>query len=251
MVDLGEHFRRGEVRRHSEWLRQQRWFIKAREDQERREEIAEELESDLLSVATEAAMATDIQITAFETKLGRYDEATVTALMENQEALDRVRVRLHDLLERAYVMDDGRRVFKTEDGTQIFDEFGREVGRHELDFDAITPDRPSWEEYQPHYHKRLELETQRRKLLEFQEKIGTAREKIADGEISESELSELEAELDKTLPPSVRAHLPGFDSAENAPDLKTGFASPAGMGVVSEMPSATRAASSPKLNPMD
>lgn len=41
MMALREHFSRNDRSRHSEWLRQRKWFIKARQDQERKEEIAD------------------------------------------------------------------------------------------------------------------------------------------------------------------------------------------------------------------
>lgn len=47
--------------------------------------------------------------------------------MENQVFLDAVRERLDVVLSRAHVLEDGRRVFKTEDGSQVFDEHGAEV----------------------------------------------------------------------------------------------------------------------------
>ena len=68
-------------------------------------------------------VATDMQIQEFEAKLDRYEAATVAALIENQERLDVVTAQMIVLLDQTYVLEDGRRVFKTEDGTQVFDEF--------------------------------------------------------------------------------------------------------------------------------
>jgi len=39
MVKLGEHFASDDRSRHSEWLRQQKWFIKARQDNQRRDTV--------------------------------------------------------------------------------------------------------------------------------------------------------------------------------------------------------------------
>lgn len=146
MSQLGEHFGSDDRSRHSEWLQHQQWFIKARRDHERKEEAADNLQDDILALAAEVILATEIQIEEFKVKLDAYDEATIIALMENQEQLDAINAQLLSMLERAYVMDDGRRVFKTEDGTQVFDEFANEVTCDELDFDLISPDSPTWEQ---------------------------------------------------------------------------------------------------------
>lgn len=71
-------------------------------------------------------MTSEDRIEQFTVTLDTYDHAIVIALMENQEALDSVNDQIDRLLDRAHVMADGRRVFKAEDGTQVFDEFGQE-----------------------------------------------------------------------------------------------------------------------------
>ena len=225
MIQLYEHFTRDERYRHSEWLRQQRWLIKARQDQVRREEAAEQLEEDLAYLVSEVVMASSFEIAEFEAKLDRYDAATVKALMENQEKLDAVNLRIEMLLSQAYVMEDGRRVFKTADGTQVFDEFAQEVSPQELDFNLISSNRPSWERVKPEFQERDRLEAEQQQLLEYQEKLDEAREQIADGEISVEELEELDAELEETMPLSVQQQIPDFETAGNAPDLKAAFKS--------------------------
>ncbi len=227
MIMLGEHFRHSDRNRDSE-LRRKRWFIKAREDRERRETVEERFDEGLTGFAVATVMASRIELQRFEAKLDAYDEAIVKALMENQEKLDAVNARLEDMLERAYVMPDGRRVFKTADGTQVFDEFGKLVTRDELDYDLIGPDRPIWDRFNPLREKRGLLEVERQRIFEFQERVQAARDRVAEGEIPKSELDGLDADLASAIPPSVRAQLPGHDAVASAPDLKTEFRSPAG-----------------------
>jgi len=212
MVALGEHFKSEDRSRHSEWLRQQRWFIKARHDHQRREEIADKIEDGVAAFAVETVMATQSQIKSFDVKLDSYDEATVIALMENQELIDAVQDRLADMLARAYVMDDGRRVFKTQDGTQVFDESGAEVPAEELDPDLIDDSRPTYEEYAADVEALAALEVDRTQILEFQERVDATREDIADGEVSEAELEALDAELLDAMPPTVRGHVLGLEA---------------------------------------
>jgi len=250
MVQLGEHFGRNEVSRHSEWLREQRWFIKSHHEQEKRQEAVEKLDDELLSVATEVVLATDFEIAEFDAKLDIYDEATVKALMENEEGLNRIRVEIEALLSRAYVMEDGRRVFKTEDGAQVFDEFGLEVSPDNLEFEMIGPEYPTWEEFSARKEIQNQLEAERTQILEFQEKVDAARDQISEGEITADELDELDAELANALPPTVRVQIPGFDNSENAPDLQTAFGASNDAKLISNAPLAATASMAAKLDPM-
>ncbi len=208
------------------------------------------MDEDILSTATDIALATEFAIAEFETKLDSYDEATVAALMENQELLEAVNVRILEMLNNAYVMDDGRRVFKTEDGTQVFDEFGKEVAANELDFEEIGPERPTWEAFSAEVSLRNNLETERAQILEFQEKVDAARDQISEGEITADELNELDAELANALPPSVKAQLPGSDQPEDAPDLQTVFGAANDPKLISNVPLAATAPMMAKLDPM-
>jgi len=223
MVQLGEHFRSDEASRHSDWLRQQKWFIKAQDQRERREKADEKL-SDMMDTAISAAvMATDEQLKAFQTKLDAYDEATVVALMENQEKLDLINAEIDELLSQAYVMEDGRRVFKSEDGSYVIDEFGETLGPDELDPMLIPDSNPTAEAYSGELELKDKLTQERQDILDFQERVDAAREDIADGKISEQELEDLDAELLDAMPESVRDHVPDLESPQATPNLKAEF----------------------------
>jgi len=233
MIQLGKHFGGDERGATSEQLQRHRWYIKARQDHQRRELLEDRQESNFTAFAESVVLATEIQIEEFKVRLDAYDEVTVKALMENTQALDLVNAQLDSMLERAYVMEDGRRVFRTEDGTQVFDEFDKEVTRDELDFGLIPSGSPTREQIQELNGKRDQLTTERKQILEFQEKVDSAREKVADGKMTKDDLDALDAELADAVPASVRAHLPeGMNPVANAPDLKTEFASPAARPVI-------------------
>ena len=132
--------------------RRKREFTRQRQERERKEELEEKAETDSGALAMAVATsppATAQQIAAFEADLILYETATVEALMENDRQMTEVRAQLNLLLSQAFVMEDGRRVFRTEDGTQVFDEFGTVVRADELDPAAIPDSNPSWEEYSP------------------------------------------------------------------------------------------------------
>lgn len=229
MVKLGEHFASDDRSRHSEWLRQQQWFIKARQDNQRRDTIEDKAEQDASAFATAVVMATPIQIVEFEIKLDSYDEAIVTALMENQELLDAVRNEITAMLSQAYVLEDGRRVFKTEDGTQVFDEFGAEVQADEVDPLQIDDSLPTWEAFSAKNDLEQTLEAERAQIFEFQEKVDAARDQVAEGDISEADLDALDADLLDTMPPAVRDHVAGLESVAAAPDLTVDATVPTAM----------------------
>lgn len=224
MLQLGDHFRSVDGRRRSDWERIQRRFARQRYENERREKLEDRLEDNAAAFATGMVVATQMQIEAFELKLDRYEEATVAALIENQEQLDAVNARIFAMLDQAYVLDDGRRVFRTEDGTQVFDEFGEEVGPDEIDPAMIGDEFPTWEAFQPLLTERNALDAERAQLLDFQEQLDEARDRIAEGDISEAELNELDAELAELAPPAVRSRVPGMEISDRVPELSASFA---------------------------
>lgn len=211
MIQLTHHFASKDRSPSSERLRQQRWFIKAREDQERREKDQDRLEDDFAALVASVTMATEAQIAAFTTKLDSYDEATVKALMDNQEILDAVNARIDAMLERAYVMEDGRRAFRTEDGTQVFDQTGIEIMAEELDPDLIDPLAPTWEAFGAEIALRDKYVAERTEIIEYQVRLDAAREQAAGEDITEVELGQLDAELVGLMPTAIQKHVPGME----------------------------------------
>jgi len=275
MILLGDHFSSDDRSRHSEWLRRQQWFIKARQENHRKDEVSERLDDEFLSIAAEAIIATEIQIAefearidayearidAFEAKLDAQDVAILNALTDNQLYLDQidrllgeVELRLQDLLAQAYILEDGRRVFRSEDGTFVIDEFGEDVSRDEVDFDLVTgPPAQIYmkelasknsliEDYSAASEQRKQLHLAQDKLDEARvrisgarDKIRDVREKIAEGDLTVDELEDLDAELLDAMPPSTlptlpasaMKHLSGIENAANTPNAKTTFATSA------------------------
>lgn len=213
---------------------QRKWFIKSRQDRQKREELADKLDDDTTALAVEVVIATKQQIRDFEIKLEQYETATVTALMENQKQLDVVNTQIKEMLNQAYVMEDGRRVFKTEDGTQVFDEKGKSVSRNELNYNVIGLEHTTWESYKGANDLRDQLEAQKEKILDFQETLDETRERVSEGDIFVEELEEMDAELLDLMPDTVKTHVSGVDtptvttdmtSADKKPDV-TQSASP-------------------------
>ena len=202
-----------------------KWFIAAKDEQERKEKQEERAEKTDLDLATavEMIIATEIQIKAFHEKLDIYDEATIRALMENQEALELVREQMGSLLDRAHILEDGRRVFKTEDGLRVFDEFGTKLDRETIDPDTIDDNAPRWEAYQPLMLEEARFEAQRESLIEYQDKLDDARERSSQEGFTARELEALEAELEADMPPSVAQFLPADMQPAATPTMKSDY----------------------------
>lgn len=209
--------------------RRKRDIARQRMERQRKEELEDKAEAatDALAfVVATSPPATAEQIAAFEADLTLYDTATVDALLENDRQLSQARADLDALLSQAFVMEDGRRVFRTENGAQVFDEFGQEIASNELD-PAIIPDHhPTWEEFSPVRDRYAALVQEREALIDYQQQLDAAREALAEGEITQAELEDLQAQLIKDMPEAVRARLPQdhpATQAENA--VKTAAAS--------------------------
>lgn len=229
---------------HSEEARRKQWFIKARQDQKIREDIAEEASqnSTVTAIGVSVIIASEMQIAEFEAKLDVYDEATTTALMENQmeyEQLQRrmveIEARLEGVWQHANIMPDGRRVFLNADQTQAYDEFGTKVSDEEYSYDQFQPHHMPVDNFLGHLKERGEVHDamsnnrqERDKIHEFDDQKNQHREELAQGGITEDRLDEMDSELLEMMPPSVSAHLPeGMRPAINAVNLKTEFTTPA------------------------
>lgn len=152
----------------------------------------------------EAVLATPTQIEAFSIKLDRYDTATVEALMNNEVQLQEVRKHVEKMLLEAHVLPDGRRVFRTRDGKQVFDETGKEVSADTIRPDVIDEKKPVWEDYQAGRQREAKLNEERTELQEYQKKLDDARTRVKEGDLTESELDRMDKDLEKSMPKAVR-----------------------------------------------
>lgn len=221
MQALTHRFTRVDGRRRSDWERLQRDFARRQEEEARKDKLEQDNHTEFFALAVELAAASATRIASFRIRLDTYDTATVAALMKNQERLDAVNEQINALLGRAYQLEDGRRVFRTEDGMQVFDQDGQEVSADIVHPDEIGPEYPVWEEYVPIIEERDELVREREELLEYQERLDEAREQVEDGHVTDIELDDLEAELAVLMPDSVRTHVLGIDVEEPGTELET------------------------------
>lgn len=217
MQTVVDHFRIKQKAQEVKDHERRKWFIAAREQQRVKEQRVDQAEDALLDMVTAAVLADPVEVAEFRVKLDTYDEATVKALMENQALLDAVNTNINDMLDRAHVIEDGRRVFKTRDGERVFDEHGSQLPHGVIQPDEIRNDAPKWEDLQEVRAERDQLRIERKEILEFQEKLDHARERSDAKDLTQDELGDFDADLADSAPASVAKHMPGF---EEKADLK-------------------------------
>ena len=151
---------------HSQEALRKKWFIKARQEQKLREDIAEEASENatVTAIGVSVIMASEIRITEFEAKLDIYDTAITTALMENQiefetlqKLLFEIEARLEGIWQYANIMQDGRRVFLNADRTQAYDEFGAKISDAEYSYDQFPESHVPVDEFLPDLIARGEI----------------------------------------------------------------------------------------------
>ncbi len=205
---------RSEFTRRTEAAIYRRFQRRQQEERQRREE-REEARTDSAELLDMAALiVTEMEINAFRVEIDRYDVATIEALQQNEIALAKAREDLDRLFAKAHVLADGRRVFKTQDGTRVFDEFGHELAPDVVAPDEIADERPRWETAREIITKHKELAEERQELLDYQAKLDEARERLDAGDLTRDEFDRLREELTADMPDTVRAHVAG---AENEP----------------------------------
>lgn len=209
--------------------REQDRFLREADERRKDKNESGRLDEDFFEFAVSAMLASADDIEQLHAALDRYDALTVEALMENQKALDASRGRIESMLGRAYVLPDGRRVFKTADGLRVFDEHGTELGADDIDPDAIEDWRPRYEQFAEEVAQEQALKTEREKLIEFQERIEAARQHLqSDEDLTKADLADIEAGLDASMPLAVARKLPGFEEAP-ALDPARDFGAAAGL----------------------
>ncbi|MEO1193318.1 MAG: hypothetical protein AAFY02_16265 [Pseudomonadota bacterium] len=224
MATLGTTLRSEELEalaEREEGFRQLRDRIEEKKERAEARADAEELTDTLILLQR----ASPERIAQLNDRMDLHQEKLVEALLANQDALDETQERLDGMLEEAYVLEDGRRVFKTRDGTQVFDEQGQSV---QMDADAIENHRPVWETFQATTENRNALRHERALLLTYQQRLDEAQERLESGDLSTADMDELD-NLMMDAPSAVRVRLPESDPASPS-NTQSNIAAPAVSG---------------------
>lgn len=194
---------RAEFARSAAYRREQDRFFKEADKRLKEDRKVERFDDDIADLATVAVLASDEDLAKLQIALDAYDAATVEALLDNEQQLIAVRERIQCMLNEAYMLPDGRRVFKSADG-RVFDEHGIELAPEQLDLALIEDWRPGYEGYRDAIQLQTDLHRERTGLLEYQERIEDARTKIDGDVVTKQDIADIRADLDASMPMAVR-----------------------------------------------
>lgn len=190
-------------------------FLQRQLDEQKRRDRKDDIEQDASDVLDMAVtVITTAEAVVFRADLDRLDTAAVAALHDNLERQALSRERLDEMLAKAYVLPDGRRVFKSEDGIRVFDEYGVEVGLEIIDPDEIPDYLPSAESYLPELKDFEAMKREQAEILEYQAKVDEARERVDSGQMTREERDRYYEELKAEMPEAMRAQIPEFAGEE-------------------------------------
>ena len=209
---------------HSENLSKERekWFIVARDQREHQELKADKSEEAFMELVASVILATEIEIQKFQAKLDTYDEATVKALMENTKLFEAINEKIQENLKHAHTLEDGTRVYKSEDGTWGVNEHGQRFDGDTHDMETIPSTKVTAEEAEADFRTRDMLQRERTEILEFQEKSDHARERSNSDDFTKEELDELDKELESEMPMAVKRQMTDYDPSQET-NLKSDF----------------------------
>jgi len=179
--------------------------------EEDREEARTETDRLLGVIVATQSLEQAERVRRLEDRLDAQQSAVVDALLDNQRRLDEANERLDGLLEQAYELPDGRKVFKSEDGISVYDADGNQVSDAEIDPDSIPEGHPSWETYQAAREERIALEEERAELTEYQERLDEAEALLQRGDLTQDDFAELDSLLNDNVPDGLRPTLPESD----------------------------------------
>jgi len=208
----------------SEALRHERekWFIASKHKQEQKDLRQDQEDDELFDLAVSVVLADALEVEAFKVDLDTYDALTIEAIMENREILEQLYRNRDAMLNTAYQLEDGTRVFKSEDGQRVYDEQGSLLSP-----DIVHPDEipDNFEKAEPYLEildgiKKHEAIDQN--LIDYQEKLDDTREQLDNGDLTQEEFEAIREEIQNDMPIEVRRKLPDYDPAQET-NLKSDF----------------------------
>lgn len=151
-------------------------------------------------------------------RMREIEEAVLRAAQEAARREEEQRQALERIRAAATRTDDGRIVYRTADGSQAFDEDGRQLTGEEIARIAWNPSAPTWEQRQE-AGRRLEEAMRRRQEIErYANRLRENRDRVTGGDaLSAAEIDGIEAEIG-AMPEAIcrQTRGPGRMSAASA-----------------------------------
>jgi|GEM_PF-6405574 len=160
--------------------------------------------------------ATDLEIREITARTGLHQNISIEALQENREQLDAAEEELEDILDQAFVLEDGRRVFLSEDGLRVIDELGQDVDADIIDPSRIDPTKPRYDKFLESKLAFAALMEEQDQLLTYQNELDKFAVAIERGNLSRDDVAEMNAYMTENAPAAIRAKLPESDPAHEA-----------------------------------
>ncbi|GAA6210958.1 hypothetical protein NBRC116602_06980 [Hyphomicrobiales bacterium 4NK60-0047b] len=149
-------------------------------------------------------LASQDDIQSFQNILDEYESKATERILDLQNQLDQQLIKQQEMLNNAYVLPDGRRVFKYKNTDKIIDEFGKKVSSDVIDTDFIPDHHPDGETYQSTFDNISKTREQRKEAIEFRDRVNEMQDEIDQGKVSEDRLNDLKSEFDDIMPDSLR-----------------------------------------------
>lgn len=184
-------------------------------DRSRRKDREADARDDDLSGDVLATVASAERVEQFRNNLDRYDDRLMDMLLENERMLAEVRKQRDTMLQNAATLPDGRRVFKSEDGSRVVDEFGDDV-TDEVNPDSISDELPSLEVFEGVMAKDAALVAHNRQINALQTRLDEGRGLAASGEATNAELDAFEVDFEVSFA-ALQASQPSLDADATAP----------------------------------
>lgn len=173
-----------------------------------------EKEADLMVLARQADPVWCKLYEEVGEKLDRAEQASLLALRDALRREEQARRELEELRERAARLADGRRVYRTGDGTAAYDEDGNRLSDDEFAGVAWNDSQPSWEEECKVTRNWNDAAAEVEEVKAYRSHVGEMRHRHAKGDLSQDELEQMGEELEADMPESVRRHYRA-DAAES------------------------------------
>ena len=200
--------------RSAEYRREQARFFKEVERKADRKQANDQTEDTVEAATSMVMLAAEADLIEFDAELDDYRTVTVEALIENERQRTAVQAEIDELLAKAYVLEDGRRVFKTRDGLRVFDEHGVELSAEEIDPELIEEWRPVQESYAERRDFQQQLIDEHEQLLTFEGKVEEAMEQRRSGKMTVNDLEDLRDDLNDCAPEAVLSRMDGYEPTE-------------------------------------
>jgi hypothetical protein len=141
-------------------------------------------------------------------RLDHLDQASMAALLENEELQRAAREELQRIRESAYeiTMPDGSVAKVYRDGDKVRDDAGALVSSDVVKADEVPPAFSTWAERKRWGDALRQTEDSHREIIEYRDRLDSARKRIGGGELSAAELAHVEEDIER-MPGAVRRHV--------------------------------------------